>query len=66
MVPRSYGKWNLPKYWRLRGMAADGVTVTLGRYATSEEAHADSNRMALGGAYRNLVVQALAAKPPPA
>ena len=56
-------KWNVPKFWRLRGKAADGVTVTLGRYATELEAQTDSERFARGGAYRNLVVQALEVKP---
>jgi hypothetical protein len=63
MPPKSYPKWNLPKHWRLRGRAADGLVVTLGRYETEEEAQADSKRLAVGGAYRDLVVQALEAKP---
>jgi hypothetical protein len=65
MSAKSYPKWNLPKHWRLRGTAADGLTVTLGRYETAEEAHADSNRLAVGGAYRDLVVQPLEPKPAP-
>lgn len=62
MPAKSYSKWNVPKLWRLRGTAADGLTVTLGRYATEEEAQADSGRLAMGGAYRNLIVQPLEAK----
>jgi hypothetical protein len=65
MPTRSYPKWNLPKHWRLRGTATDGLTVTLGRYETEEEAHADSTRLALGGTYRDLVVQPIPAKPSP-
>jgi len=65
MPSKSYPKWNLPKRWRLRGTAADGLTVTLGRYETEEEACADSSRLALGGAYRDLVVQPLEVKPAP-
>ncbi len=65
MPAKSHAKWNVPKHWRLRGTAADGLTVTLGRYETMEEAQADSNRLALGGAYRDLVVQPLEATPVP-
>ena len=65
MATKSYPKWNLPKYWRVRGTASDGLTVTLGRYETEEEARADSSRLAVGGAYRNLVVQPLEVKPVP-
>jgi hypothetical protein len=65
MPPKWSPKWNLPKHWRLRATAADGSTVTLGRYETVEEAHADSSRLALGGAYRDLVVQPLEARPVP-
>jgi hypothetical protein len=65
MPAKLSAKWNRPKQWRLRGTAADGLTVTLGRYETEDEASADSNRLALGGAYRNLVVQPLEAKSVP-
>ena len=66
MPAKSYPtKWNVPKHWRLRGTATDGLTVTLGRYENAEEAHADSYRLALSGAYRDLVVQPLEAKPVP-
>ncbi len=65
MPPKSYPKWNLPKHWRLRGRAADGLMVTLGRYDTEEEAQADSKRLAVSGAYRDLVIQPLEAKPAP-
>ncbi len=65
MPTKPYAKWYVPKHWRLRGRAADGLTVTLGRYGTAEEAHADFNRLALGGAYRDLEVQPLEVKPVP-
>lgn len=58
--------WNRPKHWRLRATATDGLTVTLGRYETEEEAHADSARFAADATYCDLEVQALAPKPPPA
>jgi hypothetical protein len=58
-------KWNQPKRWRVRGVAADGLTVTLGRYVTEEEATADCHRLAQGGGYRDLVVQPLEVKPEP-
>ena len=56
-------KWNQPKYWRLRATATDGLIVTLGRYETAEEAHADSNKFAEGGRYRDLAVQAIEPRP---
>lgn len=58
-------KWNLPKYWRLRATAADGLIVTLGRYATVEEADTDCGRFALRGKYRDLAVQSIAPCPEP-
>lgn len=58
-------KWNLPKHWRLRATAADGLIVTLGRYATAEEADAECGRFALQGKYRNLAVQPIAPGPAP-
>jgi len=51
-------KWDPePKYWRVRAKAADGLTVTLGRYATAEEAHAECSKFAAEGGYRDLAVQ---------
>jgi hypothetical protein len=50
-------KWNDPKHWRLRATAADGLTVTLGRYATAEEAQAECDKFAAEGCYRDLAVQ---------
>jgi len=66
MPTGSYPKPNVPKLWRLRGIATDGMEVTLGRYATEEEAQADARRLANDGAYRALVVQPLEAPPAPA
>ncbi len=58
-------KWNPRRnwIWRLRGKAADGLVVTLGRYETTAEAEADLARMSVGGAYRNLVLQPLEPAP---
>jgi hypothetical protein len=58
-------KWNDPKHWRLRATAPDGLTVTLGRYATAEEAHADCEKVASEGCYRDLAVQRIEPKPGP-
>ncbi len=58
-------KWNQPKYWRVRARAADGLIVTLGRYETQEEAHADCGKLAEQGIYRDLTVQAIEPKPEP-
>ncbi len=51
--------------WRLRGKAADGLVVTLGRYETTADAEADLARMTARGAYRNLVLQPLEPAPEP-
>jgi hypothetical protein len=59
-------KWNQPKHWRVRATADDGLVVTLGRYETAEEAHADSDAFTRGGRYRDLAVQAIEARPDPA
>jgi hypothetical protein len=56
-------KWNQPKHWRLRATAADGLTVTLGRYGTAEEAQVDSDAFARSGRYRDLAVQAIEPRP---
>ncbi len=52
-----------PKRWRVRGKAADGLVVTLGRYDTEEDAQADCRKFTEQAVYRNLEVQAI---PPPA
>ncbi|MBP7747935.1 MAG: hypothetical protein KA383_17605 [Phycisphaerae bacterium] len=52
-----------PKRWRIQAQAVDGLTVTLGRYDTEEEAHRDCSRFQQEGAYRNLRVAPI---PPPA
>jgi hypothetical protein len=49
--------WSLAKHWRLRATAADGVAVTLGRYETEEEAHADSERFTERGGYHDLAIE---------
>ncbi len=55
---------NEPKRWRLRGKAADGLVVTLGRYDTEEEAQADCRKFAGTGIYRELAVQPIAVRAP--
>ena len=65
MPPKWSAKWNPPKYWRVRATAADGLIVTLGRYATAEEADADCGKFALLGEYRDLAVQPIAPRPEP-
>jgi hypothetical protein len=65
-MPRTWSaKWNQPKHWRLRATAADGLIVTLGRYETAEEAHADRGHFAEQGGYRNLTVQPIELRPDP-
>lgn len=59
-------KWNQPKSWRLRAVAADGLAVTLGRYDTAEEAGAERNKFAAEGRYRNLTVERIEPRPQPA
>jgi hypothetical protein len=56
-------KWNQPKHWRLRATAADGLTVTLGRYETAEQAHTDCGVFAKQGVYRDLAVQPIEPRP---
>jgi hypothetical protein len=58
-------KWNHPKHWRLRATAADGLTVTLGRYETVEQAQADCGVLSERGGYRNLTVQPIEPKSEP-
>ncbi len=63
---RMPAKWDSqPKRWRVRGTATDGLTVTLGRYETAEEAHAECRRLTEQGGYRGLVVQPIEPKPDP-
>lgn len=64
---RVQGKWDAPpKQWRVRGTAADGLTVTLGRFETAEQAQLEYARLAQVGGYRNLVVQPIDRPPTPA
>ena len=56
-------KWNPPKYWRLRGTAIDGLIVTLGRYETAEQAHADCGKFTEQGGYRGLTVEPIELRP---
>ncbi len=52
------------KHWRLRATVADGLIVTLGRYATAEQADADRGRFALRGEYCSLAVHSIALNRP--
>ncbi len=63
MHPKWSPKWNPPKHWRLRATAADGLVVTLGRYETAEQAHADCAKLAEQGGYRDFAVQPIAPRP---
>jgi len=54
----------VPKLWRVRGKARDGLVVTLGRYETEPEAQADLLRLTRSGSYRNLELQPIAVQPP--
>ena len=58
-----YGKVEIPKCWRVRGTATDGLTVTLGRYETAEQAAVDCRQLAKRGGYRDLVVQPIEPRP---
>ncbi len=55
-----------PKKWRVRGKAADGLMVTLGRYNTEEEARADCQKFADEATYRDVTVQPIPPAPTPA
>ena len=59
-------KWNQPKYWRLCATASDGLTVTLGRYETAEQANEDCGRLTEIGGYRDFAVQPIPPRPDPA
>jgi hypothetical protein len=61
----------VPKLWRIRGQARDGLVVTLGRYETEPEAQLDLQRLTAAGDYRDLALEALDPpapldRPPPA
>ncbi len=49
-----------PKRWLVRGKALDGLVVTLGRYATEDEAQADYRKFADAGIYRELAIEEIA------
>jgi hypothetical protein len=66
MAVKWSGKWNQPKHWRVQATAADGLTVTLGRYETAEQAHADCGNLTQQGGYRDLAVQPIEPRPDPA
>ena len=63
MPPKRDNKWNQPKLWCLRATATDGLTVTLGRYETAEQAEADRKDFAARGKYKHLSVQPIEPKP---
>lgn len=65
MTAKPPAKGNEPKLWRLRAKAADGLVVTLGRYETAEQAHADCEKFRQQGGYRDLAVQAIERAPDP-
>ena len=52
-----------PKRWRVRGVADDGVTVTLGRYETEKQAKADADRLTKEGMYTDLSIEAIEVPP---
>jgi hypothetical protein len=54
-----------PKLWRVRGIAADGLTVTLGRYETEDQAKSDRDRFVREGLYREIRVDAIPPRPEP-
>jgi hypothetical protein len=45
-----------PKRWRVQGKAADGLTVTLGRYDTEDEANLECAKFVREGLYRDVRV----------
>ncbi len=63
MSPKWSVKWNQPKHWRVQGTATDGLTVTLGRYETAEQAHEDCGKLTKQGDYRDVAVQAIEPRP---
>ncbi len=62
MTPKWPVRVDPARLWRLRGRAADGLIVTLGRYVTEAEAQTDCGRFTAEGNYRDLAVEAI--KPP--
>jgi hypothetical protein len=63
---RGNPKWRItvPKLWRIRGKARDGLVVTLGKYETEPEAQLDLERLTKSGGYRNLALEELDPPPP--
>jgi hypothetical protein len=49
-----------PKRWRVQGKAPDGLTVTLGRYDTEDEANAECAKFVREGHYRDVHVVPIA------
>lgn len=64
MLRKRPTSWNTTKHWRVRATAADGLTVTLGRYETEEEAREDSERFAERDGYRALAIEPVEAIEP--
>jgi hypothetical protein len=62
MPPRWQGQ---PKRWRVQGKAADGLTVTLGRYDTEEEANRECARLLEEGLYREVRTTPIPPAPDP-
>lgn len=50
--------------WRVRGKAADGVTVTLGSFDTKAEATAEYEKLVKEGYYKKLRVESITPPPP--
>ena len=56
-------KWNLAKHWRVRATASDGLSVTLGRFETEEQAQVACKEFTARGFYRHLVIQPIEPAP---
>lgn len=54
-----------PILWRIVGKSTDGMTVTLGKYRSREDADVDLARFAKEGFYRNVTIHEVAPPPPP-
>lgn len=52
-----------PILFRIVGTASDGLTVTLGKYRSREEAELDLARLLKQAHYRDVVIEALAQPP---
>jgi len=64
MEKRMPPKWqSAPKRWRVRGTAADGLVVTLGRYETEEQAITDRDRLVREGVHRNVHIDPIPPAP---